>query len=69
MHEKTDSIYKFESKRDHIYFNNREALRLALEAAGGNADFVIPKIAEELLDTLARNSIELTAKYTGERTC
>jgi len=69
MNEKTDSVYEFESKRDCLYFKNREALRLALEAAGGNADFVIPRMAERLLDTLARNSIELTAKYTGERTC
>ena len=49
-------MYMFESKRDLLYFNNREALRKAIEEAKGNADFVIPKMAEELLDTLARNT-------------
>lgn len=69
MNEKADGVYEFESKRDYLYVKNREALRLAIEASGGAGDFVISKIAEQLLDTLARNNIEITAKYTGERTC
>ena len=56
-------MYAFESKRDLLYFKNRETLRKAIEEAKGNADFVIPKMAEELLDTLARNNIALEAKY------
>ena len=35
----------------------------ALERAGGDGEFVIDKCAGELLDTLARNNIELSAKY------
>jgi len=60
-------MYTFESKRDQLYFRNREELRKAIELAGGNGDFVISKTAEELLDTLAKNSIELEAHYIGEK--
>ena len=35
----------------------------ALERAGGDGEFVIDKCARELLDTLARNNIKLSAKY------
>ena len=37
----------------------------AINHAGGNGEFVIDKCASELLDTLARNTIELSAKYLG----
>ena len=59
--------YIFESKRDHLYIKNRDVLCEVIERAGGDGDRVVAAIAEELLDTLARNSIELEAKYTGER--
>ena len=55
--------YVFESKRDLLYHKNYLALNEALERAGGNGPFVINKCASELLDTLARNNIELSAKY------
>ena len=35
----------------------------AMNHAGGNGEFVIDKCARELLDTLARNNIKLSAKY------
>jgi hypothetical protein len=35
----------------------------AINHAGGNGEFVIDRCASELLDTLARNNIELSAKY------
>jgi len=51
--------YKFESKRDELYFRNYHGLRKAIEAVNGNGDLVISKIAEELLTTLANNGILL----------
>ena len=35
----------------------------AMNHAGGDSEFVINKCAGELLDILARNNIELSAKY------
>jgi hypothetical protein len=35
----------------------------AMNHAGGNGEFILNKCASELLDTLARNNIELSAKY------
>jgi len=55
--------YVFESKRDLLYHKNYLALMKAINHAGGNGEFVIDKCASELLDTLARNNIELSAKY------
>lgn len=55
--------YIFESKRDLIYFENYLKLRRAIEHAGGDGDRVIADLAEGLLDTLAKNSIELEAVY------
>jgi len=55
--------YVFESKRDLLYYQNYLALMKAINHAGGNGEFVIDKCASELLDTLARNNIELSAKY------
>jgi hypothetical protein len=57
--------YVFESKRDLLYYQNYLALMKAINHAGGNGEFVIDKCASELLDTLARNNIELSAKYLG----
>ena len=57
--------YVFESKRDLLYHQNYIALMKAINHAGGNGEFVIDKCASELLDTLARNNIELSAKYLG----
>ena len=57
--------YVFESKRDLLYHQNYLALMKAINHAGGNGEFVIDKCASELLDTLARNNIELSAKYLG----
>ena len=37
----------------------------AMNHAGGNGEFIINKCAVELLDILARNNIELSAKYLG----
>jgi hypothetical protein len=37
----------------------------AINHAGGSGEFVIDRCASELLDTLARNNIELSAKYLG----
>jgi hypothetical protein len=51
--------YKFESKRDELYFRNYHGLRKAIEAVNGNGDLVINKLAEELLTTLANNGILL----------
>jgi hypothetical protein len=59
-------MYIWESKRDLLYFKNRETLRKAIEEAKGNGEFVISKMAEELLDTLAKNSIALEAKYVKD---
>jgi hypothetical protein len=59
--------YKFQSKSDEIYFNNYLDLVNAIEKAGGNGRFVIDKIGDELLDTLARNSILLNPIYVGTR--
>jgi hypothetical protein len=56
-------VYKFESKRDKIYFDNYLELQRAIEDAGGNFEIVI-KEHSAFLDILARNSIELKAKYT-----
>jgi hypothetical protein len=53
----------FESKRDLLYHQNYIALMKAINQAGGNGEFVIDRCASELLDTLARNNIELSAKY------
>ena len=55
--------YVFESKRDLLYHQNYLALMKAMNHAGGNGEFVIDKCARELLDTLARNNIKLSAKY------
>ena len=55
--------YVFESKRDLLYYQNYIALMKAINHAGGNGEFVIDKCASELPDTLARNNIELSAKY------
>jgi hypothetical protein len=57
--------YVFESKRDLLYYQNYLALMKAINHAGGNGEFVIDRCASELLDTLARNNIELSAKYLG----
>jgi hypothetical protein len=59
-------MYIWESKRDLLYFKNRETLRKAIEEAKGNGEFVISKMAEELLDTLAKNNIALEAKYVKD---
>lgn len=56
-------VYNFESKRDKIYFDNYLELRRAIEDAGGNFEKVI-KEHSAFLDILARNSIELKARYT-----
>lgn len=61
-------MYVFESKQDLLYFKNREALRKAVEQAGGDGDRFFTIQVEELLDSLTRNSIELEAKYIGKRT-
>ena len=55
--------YVFESKRDLLYHQNYLALMKAMNHAGGDGEFVINKCASELLDTLARNNIKLSAKY------
>jgi hypothetical protein len=55
--------YVFESKRDLMYHQNYLALMKAMNHAGGDSEFVINKCAGELLDILARNNIELSAKY------
>jgi hypothetical protein len=57
--------YVFESKRDLLYHQNYLALMKAMNHAGGNGEFIINKCAVELLDILARNNIELSAKYLG----
>jgi hypothetical protein len=59
--------YVFESKRDLLYHENYIALREAIERAGGDGERAIEKLALGLLDTLARNEIELSAKYIGDR--
>jgi hypothetical protein len=60
--------YKFESKRDEIYFKNHLALKLAIESAGGDGDKFMENIADELLNTLARNNIELNPVYLDPNT-
>jgi hypothetical protein len=59
--------YTFESKRDLIYHQNYIALEQAIEQAGGAGEKAIKDLALGLLDTLARNEIELSAKYIGDR--
>ena len=59
-------MYIWESKRDLLYFKNRETLRKAIEEAEGNGEFVISKMAEELLGTLAKNNIKLEARYVKD---
>jgi len=59
--------YIFESKRDLLYHNNYLALKEAIEQAGGAGEKAIKDLALGLLDTLARNEIELSAKYIGDR--
>lgn len=59
--------YVFESKRDLLYHNNYLALKRAMEQAGGDGERAIKNLALGLLDTLARNEIELSAKYIGDR--
>lgn len=58
--------YVFASKRDEgyvrTYLTNYKALGIAIEAAGGAWNRIVPKF-EELLDLLARNSIQIQAKY------
>lgn len=54
--------YVFESKRDLLYHNNYLALNEALEQAGVMV-LLLSASVSELLDTLARNNIELSAKY------
>jgi len=51
--------YKFESKRDELYFRNYHGLRKAIEAVNGCGDLVIEKTAVALLETLAYNGILL----------
>ena len=60
--------YIFESKSDLLYHENYIALRKAIERAGGDGDYVIETCGKDLLDTLARNQIELSANYIGNRT-
>jgi len=60
--------YKFESKRDELFFKNYHNLRRAIEKVGGNGDQVILMLAEDLLDTLARNGIELNPTVVVEPT-
>jgi hypothetical protein len=55
--------YVFESKRDLLYHQNYLALMKAMNHAGGNGEFILNKCAGELLDILAKNNIELSAKY------
>lgn len=56
--------YKFESKRDELYFKNYNALREAIEHANGNGDKIL-KTVDAFLDTLARNNILVCAKHLG----
>lgn len=59
--------YVFESKRDLLYHNNYLVLKRAIEQAGGDGERAIENLALGLLDTLARNEIELSVKYIGDR--
>ncbi len=59
-------IYKFESKRDELYLKNYLSLNKAITHAGGNGEMIISKMAEDLLDTLARNNIQISAEYIEE---
>ena len=54
--------YIFESKRDLLYFKNYVGLRAAIDAAGGDGEYVIKEDGEELLNQLARNNIELNPR-------
>lgn len=58
--------YKFESKRDQVYFTNYTSLKKAIEDAAGDGDRLIADY-EGLLDILARNEIMLNPQYTGKR--
>ena len=55
--------YQFESKRDELYFKNYNSLREAIEYASGNGDKILASV-EDFLDTLARNKISVSAKYS-----
>ena len=55
--------YQFESKRDELYFKNYNSLREAIEFASGNGDKILATV-DAFLDTLARNNISVSAKYS-----
>lgn len=55
--------YIFESKRDLLYFKNYVALKAAIDAAGGDGEYLIKEDGEELLSHLASNNIELSPRF------
>lgn len=54
--------YKFESKRDLLYFKNYFALFKAIETVGGSGERVINSEFQKVLAILTNNGIELNPK-------